>query len=1212
MDDHGSQGTPRSLPPAARKSTKGKAPPPPAAKGLNGQRLSLGFLGSPLSAMDQKENLNDKDLDLTVVLPGGVEKMATVPGSKPMMDLLVMLCAKYHLNPSGHTIELVSTNRNHIKFKPNALIGTLEAEKILLKPKGVDEKSKKMPQMPEATVRLVINYKKTQKTILRVNPRVPLEELMPAVCEKCEFDKKTSFLLRDFRSEEPLDLTKCLNDFGLREVYARDTKSVNSPEFPSSPIYEGNRSPSYKSRSFKEKENKGLFSMFRRSKKKSGQAVSMSAPTSPVLSKPRPMSMPLLGASASVYNSNATLSDVPKKRRAPLPPTMVLQRSMSNTSDPQTNSPNESFTDGERVVSGFRRASSKRKAPPPPPSPSAISNQDVFLEDGSIKAGSVPHSPLEQISEQEEMVVSTAPDPSAAADVQMDDTSPDASTDIQMDSGITELPPPPSDFKAESLPPPLDGTGEDQLNDLSSDGKPAQDPVSDKECTEQALNSVEVELEHGDSAGTDLSPPAEVEQTVHLEEGASVLVDDKEKSDSGACTAPSTPEIPAPPVPQPLTQDAETLTSDGQSVKAPQECAETVDGPTSLAGDVSPAQPVVQPPQCREASSPTEAAQPKRDMSTSTEELPQGEASPTLPQEPKNQPIYLLDYAPKPKPSNELTREYIPKVGLTTYTIVPQKSMEKLRFYEVELTLEPPGSVPGQIVAVGPEHCLAGVPAEQLELRNPTFRVGSPLSNGRAEASRCYAFPGQPVSMPAQQYSPPAQPYSPPAQPYSPPAQPYSPPAHPYSPPAHPYSPPAHPYSPPAHPYSPPAQPYSPSAQQYSPPAQTYSPPADGKPLSRRSWAAAAAGVLQKKVPPPTKPKPGSFRLSLQKRTSGYVTSAAVKSANVGHASGRTEVATRPDVGRPAEASEEENFPPPPPPLLWTEEVVTGRDQPRPREEKVDGPAASGLHGPAANLDGPAPRPNDSTHNVDGPAPKPADPTPNVTIPVPKPADPSPSITVPAPKPADSTPTVNALAAGPADPTPNITVPAPKSADPTPSVSAPTPSASGSPPKLTRQYSLPARDPAVGLSLERLRSFLAPKPYKPASQSRFAKAVSTAIRRSHSFNKASSADPQPAEPLPASPLANQYSIQELAEPSRSPEKEAREREEGMMPVPQQEEQPDCGTSAAVPSKTPGESDRGATPDAPADANSPLRPESGLPSVADPLPPLSVNGAPTEI
>lgn len=69
--------------------------------------------------------------------------------SKPLMDLLVTLCAKYHLNPSSHTIELVTANRNNIKLKPNALIGTLDAEKIILKPKGEDKSKRTGPQMPE-------------------------------------------------------------------------------------------------------------------------------------------------------------------------------------------------------------------------------------------------------------------------------------------------------------------------------------------------------------------------------------------------------------------------------------------------------------------------------------------------------------------------------------------------------------------------------------------------------------------------------------------------------------------------------------------------------------------------------------------------------------------------------------------------------------------------------------------------------------------------------------------------------------------------------------------------------------------------------------------------------------------------------------------------------------------------------------------------------
>ncbi len=78
--------------------------------------------------------------------------------------------------------------------------------------------------IPQATVRMVINYKKTQKTILRVSPRVPLAEHLPAICEKCEFDMETTVLLRDVQSLAPLDLSSSLNDYAIREVYARDTK----------------------------------------------------------------------------------------------------------------------------------------------------------------------------------------------------------------------------------------------------------------------------------------------------------------------------------------------------------------------------------------------------------------------------------------------------------------------------------------------------------------------------------------------------------------------------------------------------------------------------------------------------------------------------------------------------------------------------------------------------------------------------------------------------------------------------------------------------------------------------------------------------------------------------------------------------------------------------------------------------------------------------
>lgn len=75
---------------------------------------------------------------------------------------------------------------------------------------------------------MVINYKRAQKTILRVSPRVPLADHLPAICEKCEFDVESTVLSRDVQSLSPLDLSCSLNDYAIREVYARDTKSKSS------------------------------------------------------------------------------------------------------------------------------------------------------------------------------------------------------------------------------------------------------------------------------------------------------------------------------------------------------------------------------------------------------------------------------------------------------------------------------------------------------------------------------------------------------------------------------------------------------------------------------------------------------------------------------------------------------------------------------------------------------------------------------------------------------------------------------------------------------------------------------------------------------------------------------------------------------------------------------------------------------------------------
>ncbi|XP_042369327.1 cordon-bleu protein-like 1 [Plectropomus leopardus] len=327
--------------------------------------------------MDEQANPLERDHSLSVVLPGGLEKSATVHGSKPVMDLLVTLCASYHLNPSDYTVEVLSPNKNNINFKPNSPIGSLEAEKIVLKPKGTEEKIKR-PYMPEASVRLLINYNKSHKAVVRVNPRVPLEILLPVVCDKCEFQVETTILLRDSESREPLDLTKTLNEHGLREVFAKDTAgkkpSEHHPKTPEAAVTptEVISPPPLQDlpkKEKKQKENSGFLSLFRRRKKKAKTEGTRSAPTSPGLNKEVRVSVNAQGVSSS----NTLPTDVPKKRRAPQPPMGASQSVPNNI--------------GTCHVRGSQRSaestlrSTKRRAPPPP----CANNHQELQADAEVK-----------------------------------------------------------------------------------------------------------------------------------------------------------------------------------------------------------------------------------------------------------------------------------------------------------------------------------------------------------------------------------------------------------------------------------------------------------------------------------------------------------------------------------------------------------------------------------------------------------------------------------------------------------------------------------------------------------------------------------------------------------------------------------------------------------------------------------------------------------
>ncbi|XP_047227325.1 cordon-bleu protein-like 1b isoform X3 [Girardinichthys multiradiatus] len=839
-----------------RLSTKTKAPSPPGLKTVDCPGFSHWPPGSPHLTMDQKENLMDKELSLTVVLPGGSEKKTQVEGSKPLMDLLVTLCAEYHLNPSSHTLELVTANRKNVKLKPNALIGTLDAEMIILKPKGEDTNKKTGPQMPEATVRMVINYKKTQKTVLRVNPQVPLRELLPAICEKCEFTPETTVLLRDVTSSAPLDLSWSLNDFAIREVYAKDTQGEVSSVCPSSPASAGSVTPG-KDKNQKEKENKGIFTKFRKSKKKLEQPTTASAPASPVLvSKPRPLSMALPCSNSSPIDS-PTFSDLPKKRRAPQPPIFVSQSGQLITrqrinSEPSTQLDRIQMSPvsrGSSAESSLRRT--KRKAPPPPTSPSPVVQKTVSEEEHM--QATAASTTLQEITEQEEAGGSVMS--SAATSVQKENGS------LNM-SHESLLHPPTPDAESGST---VEASGEDQCPDLSSDGKRVDSFVNDSAA--QGIKERD---------GTDSSEPT-------ITDCVAVQVVDVHPWPTCEETKADSSESRLPP---PVQKDAEVQASSDSYAEPPRELP---DGPASSVTFSTPCpageNAVVQtdsrglsvPPQqhvdtfSSPANTLTLGLTENKDMATSTELEPSEpervsqhtsststcqDSKPSVPAPKKALSLQAADSELKPKPSNELTRDYIPKVGMTTYTIVPQKSLEKLRYFEVALTLEAPPEAPREDLDSGSpglkeDQKQTEVLKEKTELNSNSPRDDSLSSTINTTTTFSTTTMQHTVNGSIPEPPPPSPPMT------------------------------------------------IQSADKISSTNEASQP---GSPTETKEM----------KIPPATRPKPASFRLAQHKKIPGfYVTSAAEKSLSFSPASGLKEI-----QGSPDRAALPSPPPPPPPPPL--------------------------------------------------------------------------------------------------------------------------------------------------------------------------------------------------------------------------------------------------------------------------------------------------------
>ncbi|XP_008322133.1 protein cordon-bleu isoform X3 [Cynoglossus semilaevis] len=344
-----------SFKPPLGKRMKGRAPLPPQVPQPSSRHIFRKADGEGSSGTDVKENMLKPTVNFKLTLPQGYQTYVTEQGSKALMDLLVELCSRHHLNPALHTLELLSSEGHPLGFKPNALLGSLNVACVFIKEKGREEKvvSRPAPRVPEKTVRLMVNFHGTQKAILRVNPSVPLEALTPVICDKCELDPVHVLFLKDNISRQTLPLEKSLSDLGIKELYVHDKSQDDSCS---------------------RTEKKGLLGIFQFSRKKNKTSVDMDDCDDKAIEYPDTNSNGLsytLGQSQSVTNvSKMSPKAEIKKRRAPAPPEAMTVTSCVRNQI------------GLAVESQQR----KRKAPGPPPNLSATT-----LGSDDISASASPH-----------------------------------------------------------------------------------------------------------------------------------------------------------------------------------------------------------------------------------------------------------------------------------------------------------------------------------------------------------------------------------------------------------------------------------------------------------------------------------------------------------------------------------------------------------------------------------------------------------------------------------------------------------------------------------------------------------------------------------------------------------------------------------------------------------------------------------------------------
>uniref|UniRef100_UPI00358E481F protein cordon-bleu-like isoform X1 n=1 Tax=Myxine glutinosa TaxID=7769 RepID=UPI00358E481F len=280
--------------------------------------------------------------NFTLVLPSGQERLVEADKSLPLMDILVRLCRRYQLNTAAHTLELFSKGAcQPLPFKPNATLAELQPGLVVLRrrPPPAERDRRRPKEMPEPTVRVLVNFYRTQKTFVRVSPRAPLRIVAPIIGAKCGFEQRATVLFRNASQTERLDGARSLDDFGLREVYAVDTScaTLRLPASGSAKINYAEKASTLdtprslaKAREESTKENASIFDCLRSKGKKGEVKVSTSAPTSPSLVAPsRPYNMSASVSSSSVAAPCLTYGTVGRKRPAPAPPRLGPSHSYS-------------------------------------------------------------------------------------------------------------------------------------------------------------------------------------------------------------------------------------------------------------------------------------------------------------------------------------------------------------------------------------------------------------------------------------------------------------------------------------------------------------------------------------------------------------------------------------------------------------------------------------------------------------------------------------------------------------------------------------------------------------------------------------------------------------------------------------------------------------------------------------------------------------------